>query len=481
MTVSSGASPYILSPLDHTMPKPYISFFLSFPLETPQNGLLSLQKGLTELIHRLPVLARDIVLRENADAHQNVQVVLESNEETNSIPMLQVKHHPTLSLQEIATQRVKSGMENLHLVKACAPLPDFIHPLERRPILRFAANLMKDGILLVMTINHSFCDGSGTDTIIEALAECCRMPNHDLGSPIFSLSDRVSREGLALLSTELDLNIDHSQQFNAPGATPCLSSDQWSGKMESLSNSPTSCRLELPGRKLEGLKKACNQMLSATACADWPLYVSSNNVVSALICICRNKCRGEPDSSKKSELTTLVNLRSRVEPPFPDYYLGNQVTAVRSPVGSGSSEAKLKIPDPSPSDELGIGYEDLVQITTTAAGIRQSLLTINSCYVRSLLSYLQRQKDWNEINLQFSDLTISSWRDWKVYRLDFGTDLGAVSHFHMHYGVKNGLTVIMPAGNIGADWDMQLMIEATDWPVLKSSPLFQWAFGDSLS
>ncbi|KAJ5279238.1 hypothetical protein N7478_004610 [Penicillium angulare] len=489
MTVTFDVPPYVLSPLDHTIPKIYVSFFLSFALENIDDGLLSIKIGIVKLLHRLPYLAGDIILHEKADGHENLQSVVDPDKEINPLPMLQVKYHPELSLREIASKKVRSGMENLHLAKKCAPLPDFINPQERRPIVRFAANVMEDGILLAMTINHSFFDGSGAGTILEALAECCRTPNRDLSSPIFTLSDQISREGMALLSVGVDADIDHSKSYNAAGTVPCLSSAGWSTMVESFATNLTSCRLQLSAQKLNDLRDACNRILSDTKCADWPSYVSSNDVVSALIAICRGKCHSKKDSHD-TELTTIVNLRSRVEPPFPDHYLGNMITAVRSLVGLGSSEDKLHIRNPSQAGKLGITPEDLVQISMTAARIRQSVLAIDNRYVRSLFGYLPQQKAWNAINMQASDFSVSSWRDWKVYDFDFGPDLGSVSHFQMHFGLNDGLTVIMPAGaapsagsstkrkKIGASWDMQLMIQTTDLSSLTSSPLFQWAFGD---
>ncbi|KAJ5106820.1 hypothetical protein N7456_003495 [Penicillium angulare] len=489
MTVTFGVSPYVLSPLDHTIPKIYVSFFLSFPLENTDDGLLSLKIGIVKLLHRLPYLAGDIVLHENADGHENVQFVVDADKKINPIPMLQVKYHPELSLREIALQKVKSGMDNLHLAKKCAPLPDFINPQERRPILRFAANVMQDGILLAMTINHSFFDGSGAGTILEALAECCRAPNRDLSSPIFTLSDQISREDMALLSVGVDSEIDHAKSYNAAGTVPCLSSAEWSTMVESFATNLTSCRIQLSAQKLSELRDACNRILSDMQCADWPSYVSSNDVVSALIAICRSKCHSKQDSPG-TELTTIVNMRSRVEPPFPTHYLGNMITAVRSLVGFGLSEDKLPILNPSQAKNLGITPEDLVQISMTAARIRQSVLAINNHHVRSLSGYLPQQKDWNAINMQASGFSISSWRDWKVYDFDFGPDLRGVSHFQMHFGLNDGLTVIMPAGTepsagsstkrkkIGAEWDMQLMIQTSDLSSLTSSQLFQWAFGD---
>ncbi|PWY88549.1 hypothetical protein BO70DRAFT_286762 [Aspergillus heteromorphus CBS 117.55] len=477
MTVSSEETPYMLSPLDHTIPKIYVAFFLSFPLETPEDGLRSLKKGITKLIQRLPVLAGDTILRASAHGHKNVQFVQKPNEETAAIPMLQVRHHSKLSLHEISAQKVKSGVESLRLADACTPLPDFISPLERRPILRFAANVMTDGILLAMSINHSFFDGGGAGAIMEALAECCRTSDSDLSLPIFNLSDQASRGKLSSLGTTTGVeaaDMDHSKQYNATGTIPCLSSGEWSGMMESFATSLTSCRLELSASKLERLKTVCNQILALASCPDWPLYVSSNDVLSALISICRNKCH-DAHGGKESELTTIVNMRRRVDPPCPDHYLGNMITAVHAPIPS--SEPELPV-DLSRFDDLGLGREDLLRITAAAARIRQSILVVDDRHVRSLMGYLPKMHDWNAINMRSSDLSISSWRDWKVYGFDFGRHLGAISHFQMHFGLNGGLTVVMPAGGkIGADWDIQLMIKSTDWPSLQSSHLFQWAFG----
>ncbi|PYH98688.1 hypothetical protein BO71DRAFT_447083 [Aspergillus ellipticus CBS 707.79] len=471
---------YMLSPLDHTIPKINVAYFLSFPSQSPEDGLPSLEKGINKLTSRLPFLAGDTVLPEHANGRKNAQFVQHSSKETHSIPMLQVKHHSTLSLHDLSTQKVRSGVENLHLAKACAPLPDFINPLERRPILRFAANIMKDGILLGMSINHSFFDGTGSGAIMEALAECCRTPDdQDLSLPIFKQSDRASREELSLLGTEVDSKTDHSKQYNAAGTVPCISSEEWSNMVESFAGSLTSCRLQLPATKLKKLKAVCNQILSATARTGGPSFVSSNDVLSAFISVCRSQCH-DAQGSKESELTTIVNLRSRVQPPIPEYYLGNMITAVRIPISSSDADPQVKnLPQ---LEALGLGHGDLLQITTTAARLRQSILTVDDGHVRSLLGYLPQQEDWNAINMQASNLSISSWREWNVYNIDFGRDLGTVSHFHMHFGLNDGLTVVMPAGGkVGANWDMQLMIKSTDWPALKSSPLFQWAFGDSFT
>jgi len=122
--------------------------------------------------------------------------------------------------------------------------------------------------------------------------------------------------------------------------------------------------------------------------------------------------------------------------------------------------------------------ECIIQITKLAFQIRVKLESIDDGYIRSLISYLQDQNDWDKIGLRFAGIIVSSLRHLKVYSLDFGTNLGRVASFNRQFGY-DGDCIIMPARPVTAEgssgivsWDVDITLKQEDMASLMEDDLF---------
>ncbi|PYH95242.1 hypothetical protein BO71DRAFT_208317 [Aspergillus ellipticus CBS 707.79] len=467
-------SSQILSPLDHTLPKVYFTFYLSFLLQDPKRGAESIQKGLTTLIKLIPFLAKDVAPSYDEN-HDNVHCIQPPSAASQAIPMLQIRHHPTQHVRMMMDTATCTGVEDLRFSERYAPLPAVMDPEESQPILRFVANVMADGIILSLSFNHKANDGTGIGNVLEVLSMCCRS---DLPPLVPHQNDLQLRRQLASPNITLKQPWrDFSEGYTTEETFHCIEKDRWSTARETMASELDTFRFKFSNQKAKMLKRACMSVLSQTkggSNTGPPEFMSCYDVMTALLTVCLQQSEG-PEAEEKEDYTVahVANVRARMDPPYPGHYMGDMVTMVLVSESKSADLVDTKKTSAA-AKELGIREDELLQIANMAANMRQKLLGVDDQYIRSLLDHLQQQRDWSQMNIKGGDVSYSSIRHLKVYDFDFGPNLGKIADFRLYFGLLDMFCLVLPAGP-GNDWDMQLSLDPDFQQVLMKNRLFRWA------
>ncbi|XRM46358.1 hypothetical protein ABZX51_009396 [Aspergillus tubingensis] len=477
------SSSQLLSPVDHTVPKVYFTFYLSFLLKDPQAGVESIQKGLTTLINRVPFLAKDVG-PSHVENHDNVHCIQPPSAESQSTPMLRIRHHLNESVRSMLATASCTGVEDLQYSERYAPLPTVMDPQESQPILRFVANVMVDGVILSLSFNHMAADGTGIGNILELLAECCRNERKHLGPQRFDLKLRRQLSSPSCVAGKQPLKT-FWETYTPEEPFHCLEQDTWSMATASMASELNTFRFRFPTRKIKILKDICTSVLSSHLEEDNMLskklrhFVSSNDVLTAFLSICLQQTRTVEAALHDDHDYTVAfvaNLRSRMRPPWPEHYMGVLLTMVlvsHSELINFVDETKVAIV----ASELGFDKDELVQITNLSMNMRKKLQEIDDGYVRGLLAHMQKQRDWSQMNIKGGDFSYSSIRHLKVHDLDWGPSLGNIAGFRLYFGLLEDFCLLLPADQTG-DWDMQISLRPSHQRALMENRLFRWATGD---
>ncbi|OOF99512.1 hypothetical protein ASPCADRAFT_402257 [Aspergillus carbonarius ITEM 5010] len=470
------SSSQILSPMDHTVPKVYFTFYHSFLLDNPQAGVESIQKGLTTLIKHIPFLAKDVAPFYDAK-HENVHCIQPPSAASQSIPMLRIRYHLDESIHVMTNTASCTAVEDLQFSRRYAPLPSVLDPQESQPILRFVANVMIDGIILSLSFNHMAADGTGIGEVVEILSQCCRNEYSPLARYRLELQLRRQLSSPNIAGKQPLKTF--SETYSEEETFHCVTPDMWPTAITSMAAILNTFRFKFTSQKAKMLKDACTSILSQTedaSCQAPPPFVSSNDVLTALLTICLQQSQCATAKEEDYTVASVANIRSRMDPPWPDHYLGVMLTMVlvtQSSMANVVDDQKASIA----ARDLGISKDELIQITNLAANMRQKLLGVDDQYVRGLLAYMQQQRDWSQMNIKGGDVSYSSIRHLKVYDLDFGPDLGKIANFRLYFALLDKFCLILPAAP-GGDWDMQISMSPSHQQALMNNELFQWAVSE---
>lgn len=158
----------------------------------------------------------------------------------------------------------------------------------------------------------------------------------------------------------------------------------------------------------------------------WPTFLSSNDVLTALLGVCIERARGENGvdvSSPSRHMTFAVNFRNHLTT-LPDHSLGNTVFQSRVyfqiPV--------YELPDLDllgnlihlhPLQGSGIDTRSLLEIANQAFQSGAGILAYDDASLRSWMAFITMQPDYESMNLRYGDTIASSWRDLKINSLDW--------------------------------------------------------------
>ncbi|KAJ8577485.1 hypothetical protein ON010_g1722 [Phytophthora cinnamomi] len=140
-------------------------------------------------------------------------------------------------------------------------------------------------------------------------------------------------------------------------------------------------------------------------------YVSTADAITALFTVMISRARGHGQSVR---ITTGVNARRRLEPPFPDNYVGNVIFNALSTYTNSELQP----------DE---GEEDVVSPATLgrlARRVRASILERSDAYLRDAINFLSEQSNMAAVqvgtNFFFGpDLMFTSWVHQGMYNAEF--------------------------------------------------------------
>ncbi|KAG0155444.1 hypothetical protein PDIDSM_1021 [Penicillium digitatum] len=427
--------PFYLTCLDHTVGPVFMNFFLSFRKNT-EECLIAINQGVSGLVERLPILAGDVIQTTSPDGRMNVMQIVPSSTLIHEVPMdrevcISGRYVPPVSLLPIS------------------PGP--------RPVFRLRSNVLADGLVLAVGFHHSVFDATGAGRLIEKLAERCRDPGSQNLTPTSELKEEIYLRRLvddAGMLTARSSCRDKEESQDCKIEAPTAESDWVMPKLDVYS-------FHFAAATIAQLKTACSGGLSDLQSRQHdddvrPVddsrnpkqkFISTNDILTALVALDMYKARThqmkDAQTDKTAEMVMIVDLRKRFAS-LPSTYLGNSVSIIRANAHPHSVLPKPAVSISKRHQHPTIANAALLEITALALQIRQKLALIDDPSVRRDLARLMRKQDWSQMGTHLPNMMVSSWRQLKVYGLDFGPALGQIVEFNPQATLVDGFCIIQP-------------------------------------
>jgi fumigaclavine B O-acetyltransferase len=460
MTKDVPFPPYKLTPFDHLLSMFYGGCALSFRLDRPEDGVATLCAGVDCLTSHLPFLNGNVVQRKDRG---EVMEVHASDSSKPNPPLVSVRRFPDLRLPSLASSEAREDWQNYDRDASLILIPLEVASSPVHPVIRFQVNVLADGIILTLFVNHKAIDGTGVGTIIEGLATCCRTgPNREVISlPTNSAAEAATRAVLDSTgpdSADMDARADEH-------AAPALG--------EEVLHDPflLDYNFRFSARKVQQLKDRAEELLleyrdGETRPQQAP-SISCDDVVTALLWACLSRIRSHRAGNGDSvcTLTRAVDVRKRFSGSLPATYLGNCVIFVN---------------ETRPLKELHgmeIAGKDMEQrlarvISQIAHILRSRLNGVDYRYIRQILSHSTDREDETDHR---PDVSVTSVRHMRVYEQDFGPLLGRGENFEMlPYMNPEGVCTIRPKRATEDTWEVSVSLSREDMGLLKKDPWLCW-------
>lgn len=380
-----------------------------------------------------------------------------------------------------------------------APLGYLVLPPQQKPILRFQANVLADGIVLCLCANHRVFDASGCGTMLELLAQC--MQQADYKNLALSTSAALEAETRKVIFKTA--NRAAAWGYDDPSKLPTLLPAPDFEDVDKLAlvqafkqteNALKSAEFTLSAKKITVLREHCNNLLRAQNEAgngnEKCSRLTDNDIITSLLwlCIARalHACPKEADTSQHDQMFPVmtdmilvaVNLRRRMDPPLPDSYPGNAVVNLQ--IQGSSTEWASKTSASSSSGNidatLGISESYTDALLDLASQIRTRLRSFDSATVNTILSAVMKAKDWLTMIFNLLGLVMTTWRQLSTYKVKFGM-LGKIENFGILPAKIGGRCVVLPERDVEgkAEWEVSVTLKDTEMEILKCDELFKWA------
>ncbi|PWY62392.1 acetyltransferase [Aspergillus eucalypticola CBS 122712] len=454
--MSDGPGLLALSPLDHIPAKLFLPYILYFDTTDTQTALSTLQKGIDRLISELPWLAGDVVLYSVPDGPKNRMHIAPPRVPLSDVPMLKTKHFDG------------DADSHSHPIQSYLPLPTFIPASQQRPVLRFQANVFHSRIIVAMSFWHSVFDGTGAGVILEAVAECCKSTNEEittsLAQTIAKTHDDLRKE-VAKFPSKCVKRLDHSIELGTPVFDPNISTEQWNAMESALSSMVETKRYTFSSEKVAKVKDICTQLMPQLQSSKW---ISSNDVITATLAICVDRALHpeRADRTQSADFLMAVDLRSRVDPPLPETYLGNAIFPVHDDIYSEEMAGQTG------------NDADTLHLAQLALRIRMKLTTMDKTLMYSASAAVADYEDWTKVEAGPAGIIVTSWRGLKVFSLDFGAGLGHIVDFEPGLTLVPGGCIFLPSrtslekSGSSSMWEVCITLKAGDSQLLEKDPLF---------
>ena len=491
------------------MPRGYSLKMLYFPLSHPDITCIAsyLRSGLHRLFETLPILSGTVHPAPQGGQRGSLCVsalwntiddVFRVNDLTSSdldYGNLRQTHFPmTTSAQYELLSILKSRVNPLGV---------------ENPVMLAQVNFVRNGMILVLFLHHSFMDGMGGTAVVELWATFCRGET----APEIVYDEMMSRERL-MLGDDAGRFKDFREYVkpseaveNRPGffrlaynlATSIFSSLTLSSPKESSGSplSPTNSRgtpstprpqkeieseiFFISASKLATLKSVVSASIASAIASPRdeksPSYISTNDAVSALLFACVTEARKsvKPKESRRTiPLGVTVSGRRFLNPPLPDNYVGNM--SLFSYLDLPLRQVTTKIND----------------VATIALQIRKRLLQLDDTYVNKLIGALRSVDDISKVAPACRsggewEFVVTSWRSQRYYGMDWGGGIGAKCERlripKVPWPSLDGLNIVFPELGVGngggeaeAGWEVMVALEKSAMRRLKGMEEWtEWA------
>ena len=340
--------------------------------------------------------------------------------------------------------------------------PSMPSPGEKCPVFAAQANLIKGGWLLGISFWHLIMDGTALAIALRVLAQNCLLVQESgqearsgpkLSGDIYNKSklDKSGPEYTGLVS-------EHPEYTLLPGVPT---------GPPPFATIPLKVEVfHIPPASIKALKAAATPVVETETHAKEPLWVSTNDAVSALIWRSIIVAIYEGNEYKDEPLSccqVAVNGRPKVEPPLPPDYFGCALMFGTNylPISS------ILVPG---------------SLSTMALMIRQSIMKVTAPYIESVIAMMHNIPDYRRfMPTSFVDIlgrhTVqTSWSAFPLYEYDWGQALGGQCERVRapKLGMFNGLQTVLPAlpESQGGGFEVMIGLEPHVMEKLKKDPLW---------
>jgi hypothetical protein len=404
---------FVISDMDHTMPKIYVQIVEVFklPPDAEKSRIVdNMVKGLEYTLSQFPILAGNLKM----DAENGRLWVTKKRESSVELSVRDVaESFPSYEELERSDFPAVSFKGHMLLPKAVtekqlfSPLGD--NQDDDTIISTFQINFIKGGLILGVAIHHNCSDGPGCDGFLTMWAK--NVAAVSKGTPFQTIPDgALDRSRLSARKPDAARWKQLDQKFpilkDGGGPAPPPPADF---KMPDL----VIRMWHFPKSKTAELK---SKAMSQTGVG----WISTYDAIMSILwkTITQSKLELlQPDLDKEVILAHGVNTRKIFDPPLPETFMGNAVALART--------EPLRISDLIVDNNL----------PSLAQRVRASIQAITPQYIAELPEWVAGLEDrrWLNINMHSflgMDLAATSWQAMNVYQQhDFGFGIARAIRF----------------------------------------------------
>ncbi|EAW15301.1 putative acetyltransferase [Aspergillus clavatus NRRL 1] len=447
-----------LTPADYCFPMFYAGCTISFRLQCPESGVTVLREAIDRLASHLPFLKGAVVpsvdsvgvMEVRSNAHDDLASDTES-------PLCIVRRFLHLRLPTETYSSRQKNVETYDRNAALAMAPVHVAASAAyHPVIRFQINVLADGIILALFVNHMVIDGTGIGTLLESIAACCRSAPDLASNPACEVTTRALFATLQQEPCKLS-EPSTSAEIAAP-----------TGHDEVHDASLLDYNFLLSAEKIKALRQ---WVLQADLEPGQP-PVSEDDILTAVLWICLGRFRSHPlaegGSSHACVLQRVVNARHRLRPQVPAHYLGNCFVMLNETLPTTDLDLEA-CQGKTEAEQLGR------QIAPAARLLRKRLTEVDDRFVKDYLSQFSRADDWASTSVHEPNVAVTSIRRLRVYEEDFGPVLGKVVEFEMlPYMNPEGVCTIKPRRHDQHAWEVGVTLSREDMDRLGSDARLRW-------
>lgn len=335
-------------------------------------------------------------------------------------------------------------------------------PGDKCPVFAAQANFIKGGWLLGISFWHLIMDGSALAIALRVLAQNCL------------LVQNPSSQGQAGSKLPSDIHNKLRLHQSGPEYNGSLSDHPEYTLLPEVPTGPPPFAtiplkvevFHIPPASLKALKAAATPIVETETYAKEPMWVSTNDAVSALIwrsLIVATYEGTEYEDKPLSCCQVAVNGRPKMNPPLPDDFFGCALTFGTNylPISS------ILVPG---------------SLSTMALMIRQSIMKVTAPYIESVIATMHNVPDYRRfiptsfVDLLGRDTVQTSWSAFPLYAYDWGQALGGKCERVRapRLGMFNGLQTILPAlpESQGGGYEVMIGLEPHVMEKLKMDPVW---------
>ena len=337
---TSGAAPFLLTPIDNVLPRSHVPIFHFLP--EPENSdtattANALRRGLSQLLQGVPLFSGTL---KATGQRGRLCVTAPYNKIEDLFHVKDLSHESGLDYQDLESKH----FPNEALVDLVALLPLASMMKSKPPVILVQLNIIKGGMIMAMCVHHSFTDGNGTIVIARLWAAYCRGED---GSRLVT-GEMINRErlmrgwGSASLNDVPEIAMVGILQYLKTSVSTWLTrfllwlmarlgrttlrTKRSNAKAPAKGSQRQVATFFFSKTKLFDLKRMASAKKTDE---DKDVWISTNDALCALIACCRISSADDQDQqiSDRCTLHMVVDVRRALSPPLPADYIGNALTS----------------------------------------------------------------------------------------------------------------------------------------------------------